>query len=104
MTHTKFKVGDLITITKPGNTLEGPTWNEDQEYNMNYLEKGSHEIHSIGTYLYVYDERIQHCWSVDQRWCKLAYESNIDESMPYYKVLRKIKTLQHRRKEAGYAF
>jgi hypothetical protein len=105
MTHTKFKVGDFITVTKPRNTLEGPSWNESTSHpNMEYLTEGTHEIHSIGTYIYIYDHRMEGVWSLDPRWCTLAYESSIDESMPHYKVLRKIKTLQHRRKEAGYAF
>jgi len=105
MTHTDFKAGDLIIVTKPKNIYEGPTWNESNHMkNMEYLTKGTHVISEVGTYIYVYDERIKEYWSLDPSWCQLACEFNIDKSNPYFNVIRKIKTMQFKRKEAGYAF
>jgi hypothetical protein len=109
MTLTDFKVGDLITVTKPRNLHEGPTWNDSSNMtNMNYLTEGTHEIQSIGTYIYVYDERIQQCWSLDIRWCTLANNIDVNRNSPYYNIIRKSKQLNerfvNRKKGTEYAF
>ena len=105
MTLSNFKKGDIITVTKPRNTKEGPSWNDSEIMpNMEYLTEGTHVVHEVGSFIYVYDERIKQCWSLDPRWCQLAYASDLDKTNPYYKVIHKIKTLEHRRKGAGYAF
>jgi len=104
MKITDFEVGDLITVTKPRDIYAGPTWNEHDVNNMDYLTVGSHKIHQIGNYIYVYDERIKGCWSLDPSWCELAYVSKLNKANPHYKVLRKVEQLQRKRKEAGYAF
>jgi len=109
MTHTDFKKGDLITVTKPSNTLEGPTWNEsDTMGNMDYLTEGTHEIYSVDNYITVYDKRIQQYWSLDRRWCTLVNDISVNRNSPYFNVIRKSKQLNerfvNRKKGTEYAF
>jgi hypothetical protein len=101
-TINDFEIGDLIYIEKPIHPSR-IHWNSEDGFNMNYLTKGTHVVHEISEKnLYVYDKRIGQCWTLEPEWCTLAHET--DRSTPYYKVIRKIKQLDDRRKVNGFAF
>lgn len=108
MIHIDFKVGDLITVTKPFEIRNRPFWNEDQDINMDYLIEGTHEIYKVETYIEVWDPRIKGSWSLNKDWCRLASDTNIDRTSPYYNVIRKSKQLsarfENRKKGPEYAF
>jgi hypothetical protein len=108
MNPIDFKVGDLITVTKPSNTSSIPFWNEDDNTNMNYLTEGVHVIHKVGTYIEVFDPRIRGSWSLKKDWCTLVTNTNVNRDSPYYNVILKSKQLsarfEHRKKGTEYAF
>jgi hypothetical protein len=108
MTHTDFKAGDLITITKPSNTRTSPFWNEDTGVNMEYLAEGTHKIYRVTSYIEIWDDRIKGYWSLNPDWCKLVNETNVDKASPYYNVIRKSIQLstrfENRKKGSEYAF
>lgn len=108
MNPIDFKVGDLITVTKPQGNTSMPWWNSDSGINMDYLAEGTHVIYKIGDFIEVWDPRIGQSWSLNKNWCSLVSDTDPNRTSPYYNVIRKSKQLsarfENRKKGTEYAF
>jgi len=99
MPTTKFKMGDEVVVVKSFPDTSALHFAIDMENCINdgkiKIIRSVHRI-SNGELVYTLDNG----WT----WFEYCLEPAYDTSVPHYKVIRKIKSLQTIRKEAGYAF